>query len=92
MSVYREFLEEGAIMKLFIGRDYDHLKRYKVLINALVIPFFVLTSPASLACGGGWSSGSTPFLRTLQRSPIMGVRSVYAKKKEVQSRVQARRC
>ncbi|WP_300526131.1 hypothetical protein [Alcanivorax sp.] len=43
-------------MKLFIGRDYDRLKRYRVLINALVIPFFVLTSPASLACGGGWSS------------------------------------
>ena len=31
--------------------------------------------------------GSTPFLRTLQRSPIMGVRSVYAKEKDVQSRV-----
>ncbi len=34
-------------------------------------------------------SGSTPIARTLQRSPIMGARSVYVPEKEVQRRVQA---
>ena len=36
--------------------------------------------------------GSTPFFRTLQRSPIMGKRSVYVEAKTIQRGVQARRC
>ena len=34
--------------------------------------------------------GSTPILRTLQRSPIMGKRSVYVEEKKVQPGVQTR--
>lgn len=37
-------------------------------------------------------SGSTPSLRTLQRSPIMGKRSVYAEEKKIQFGVQTRGC
>lgn len=36
--------------------------------------------------------GSTPILRTLQRSPIMGKRSVYVEEKKVQPGVQTRCC
>ena len=36
--------------------------------------------------------GSTPILRTLQRSPIMGKRSVYVEEKKIQCRVQVRCC
>jgi hypothetical protein len=38
-----------------------------------------------------YNLGSTPILRTLQRSLIMGKRSVYVEEKKVQPRVQAGR-
>lgn len=44
----------------------------------------ILSIPSS---SGGGISGSTLILRTLQRSPIMGKRSVYAEEKKVQPRV-----
>ena len=37
-----------------------------------------------------YKKGSTPILRTLQRSPIMGKRSVYVEEKKVQPGVQTR--
>ena len=40
----------------------------------------------------GWRLGSTPILRTLQRSLIMGKRSVYVKEKKIQPRVQTWCC
>ena len=40
---------------------------------------------------GQITRGSTPFFRTLQRSPIMGKRSVYVQAKTIQRGVQAGR-